>query len=98
MGVGVCVNNIGWAPSSPSQVVILIVAHNEQGSMGLILNRPTSLVFGTKTKDKKSGLPFPVEVRGMGSGERCIPDKHVIISGYVGGKMCTRMCIHRHQC
>lgn len=41
------------------QAVIFIIEHSERGSMGLILNRPTSLVLGKQ----RGGLPFAVSVR-----------------------------------
>lgn len=42
------------------QLVILIISHDASGTVGLILNRPSSLQFGRK----KGGLPFVVQVRG----------------------------------
>jgi hypothetical protein len=48
------------APPPPlAQAVIFLVEHNQGGSVGLILNRPTGMVMGRKP----GGLPFVIAVR-----------------------------------
>lgn len=44
--------------------MVLVIAHGSDGTVGLVLNRPTSLMFGRK----KGGLPFSVEVRAALGG------------------------------
>jgi hypothetical protein len=51
-------------PPPPIQAVIFLVEHNEGGSVGLILNRPTGMVMGRKP----GGLPFVIAVRSRPAG------------------------------
>ncbi len=41
------------------QVVALVVEHGDQGSIALILNRPTSMILG---KSKPNGMPMQLSV------------------------------------
>ncbi len=45
-------------PSLCPQAVVFLVQHGPQGSLGLVLNRPT----GLKMKRGRGGLPLPIDV------------------------------------
>ncbi|KAL4440337.1 hypothetical protein ABPG75_003338 [Micractinium tetrahymenae] len=71
------------------QAVVFLVQHGPQGSLGLILNRPTAL----KMKRGRGGLPLPID--GMEALRDSFADSRIYCGGYTGQRIVTVMHGHR---
>eukprot|EP00798_Chlamydomonas_sp_ICE-L_P004918 gene4918-34688_t len=64
------------------QAVVLLIQHGKEGSIGLLLNRPTSLQFGRKP----GGLPFEVE-NAPGNLQQVFATNRVYCGGFTAQTM-----------
>lgn len=66
-----------------TQAVVFLLQHGPAGSLGLLLNRPTSLSM----RRGRGGIPLPVEVRQRSASQLCCRERACGCSAIGGGRL-----------